>query len=243
MRLRGITLPGTGYPKLSDFSAPVMKLPYAGNLIGAYFVGNGAGNRLANYANSSKPLTEIGTPYARTNFSRCDKNNCYDTGIIPTDKMTIFVVARANQTELSSLAVSNYNSVDGDGIDISIQRLSAYGRVGTSSGQIIQGAVNANISALGGRNFISGLASWGGVGISVAAYNNPATDLIQASSVYPTRYIAQRSLLIGGNYSPASLTGEVDVSCVLIYNENVSPANQRFILAYLNNTFAPQWGL
>ncbi len=92
LRLTGVTLPGTGYPKLKSFLDPTPHLPVTSGLLGLYYLHDSVSSELVNFAGGPN-LTKVGSPQLLENGAMCDHANCYDTNIQAQPLGTVLAIA------------------------------------------------------------------------------------------------------------------------------------------------------
>lgn len=247
----GIILEGEDYPRLSSFTTPLMS-PTGANVIAAYFLGGIAKNGvLHNYADPSKPLTMKGNPLLFSNFARCDKDNCFDTGIqFPTTAHRIIVIARPPAAGTDpvnrGLAFSDYDS-EGDSpasrggyFDVSRDGSDVTGTFLWSSS--VTGEVKKTLTQPNPDEFQIFSGGWfPNVQIATSMYNMTTgeNDGGAGSATSTNAYTPSgRNILIGGHYdNTGKYLGQIDVAGLMIvsWGTNLTDA-----MNWLYKTQGPQ---
>lgn len=207
IKLNGITLPGTGYPKLSSFEN--ISLSITAGLLGLYSFENTLTDSLRNYANADLPMTLVGTPTFNAGGVVCSIDNCFDTHIAQQTAFTFVAVAKPikpSTNDVGAFLVSDFYSpttgYGGDGI-------------GFRAGSIITGVpVLATFGQNSATNYAASEVSVSTLDVNNAAFfvgkGSVATGLISgigsngtltmgANTALSARGTTGGTLLIGGH--------------------------------------------
>ncbi|WP_152035087.1 hypothetical protein [Pseudomonas ovata] len=87
LKLTDVILPGSGYPNIRDFVAPVF--PHASGLVGLYTFGPRPELSLVNHANDGLPLIVHGTPASNSDGVTVSKLGYLDTQLPQTSEFTV----------------------------------------------------------------------------------------------------------------------------------------------------------
>jgi len=113
LKLKGVTLPGTGYPNVNDFLVP--DFPNAAGLVGLYTFGTQLGMSLANHANNSLPLIPYGALATGVDGVVVSKGNYLDTQLPQDVDFTVIALCLpllATSYLDGQLLFSNYKNPD-----------------------------------------------------------------------------------------------------------------------------------
>lgn len=249
LRLSGVTLPGTAYPKKKNFIIP--NLPVKTGLVGLYVLGGSSALSLVNHANPALPLAAVGLPTINALGAVCNYQNCFDTGIPGTSLNDLTVISVAKPVVTSSAAsqamiASNYNGAgEADSSCFlyasSVPRFSSLaGQVGgttLSSAIVISTYDNTKWNSFASRMTSAGKAkSWTQVS---------GAQTVGAESAAGSRSTVARNIRVGGHHSAnaSSFVGSVELQMVAIFAASLADAEIAQNLAYLNATYGPALGL
>ncbi|WP_256681929.1 hypothetical protein [Klebsiella grimontii] len=135
-KLGDIVIPGS-HPKKGHFMLP--DLPVNTGLKAMYIQGGNAALSIRNLADSTAPLTMVGTPTISSAFGAvCNYNNCFDTGKVSTKNQTHIVICKpvkptAATEQQQAFMMGNYNYSGspivyrGDGLAFMFSSQSLYG--------------------------------------------------------------------------------------------------------------------
>lgn len=242
IKLSDITLPGSGYPKLSLFKG-VPELPEATGLIGLYLLKGTALNSLINEANDAAPLTVIGAPTVNSFGALLSKSHCFDTGLMSTTNMTFMAVAKpmlVSDSDNGNLIVSNYGATPaGDSMGFAaVNSLAAYAGL-TSS--VSASTIGVGAADVADWNFVAGVIDanggskchWGRDGVlSASTLADSGTRQVNTT----------RTLRLGSNYS-SGFNGTANVALVAIFSAALNDAQIAANYNYLKATWAPIFGI
>ncbi|WP_109512772.1 hypothetical protein [Pseudomonas ovata] len=129
LKLSGVTLPGSAYPKLRDFVAPAF--PDAAGLVGLYTFGSRSEMNLVNHANPSLPLVAHGTLPTSDDGVVVSKLGYFDTRLAQDDEYTVIALCLpllAASYNDGQLLYNNYMN----GAAVQGESIALFGNVGTS---------------------------------------------------------------------------------------------------------------
>ena len=90
LKLKGVTLPGTGYPNVNDFLVP--DFPHDTGLVGLYTFGSQIGMSMVNHANAALPPIPYGTISAGVDGVVVSKAGYIDTQLAQDDEYTVIAL-------------------------------------------------------------------------------------------------------------------------------------------------------
>lgn len=224
-----VTLPGTAHPPLAAF-----QIPFADDLAGAFFLGNGEAIARTNWSGGDAPEL-IGSP-AFGSFATLSGGGYLQTAIPEALAMTIFVVGRettadtvgwiGNYLSGAALGVSMYTGSGGTSMQANVGRVGGTGgSVSVTSNTADWGIYSLQIPATGAsrlRNHTSGNASL-----------TTATADREINGAGPLR--------VGRCYS-ATMIGANDQVIALVYNRALSDA-ETLIVAEFCRDYAVSRGI
>lgn len=207
IKLNGITLPGTGYPKLSSFEN--ISLSITNGLLGLYSFEDTITDSLRNYANADLPMTAVGTPTFTAGGVVCSIDNCFDTHIAQQTAFTFFAVAKPIKpatNDVGAFLISDfYTPTTGYGGDA----------LGFRAGSIVTGVpVLATFGQNVAANFLAAEVSVNSLDINnaaffvgrgsvadglIAGYGSNGTLIMGNNAALATRSTTGGTLLIGGH--------------------------------------------
>lgn len=246
-----VTLPGGGYPNISEFIIPVVDnifsdLPVTEQLIGAYFLSTQNISPLTNFADYSQSLKVTGSPVLGSRYATLNRANHYDTGLILDADSSIVTVSLMADTTAGGMVAANFYTNPADslnyGSSVQVANSVFTARESGGSGSSIPVTYNfasdvpAGSMAIGTMNVTNSNVAIG--------FFRPASEVLGiASAPVTTRRKSDRPLLLGTTYSDTVFLGDSHPSVVLVYNQSLSSANILLISKYLKNVFGARYGL
>lgn len=245
LRLSGVTLPGSGYPKLVNFLTP--QFPVDTDLVGLYVLGGNESQSLVNRADAELPLIKVGSPVINSLGAETNWNNCFDTQLMGGTAVTMIAIARLIKPASNDgryLMISNYNSSPSDGDSLAFDYnsapvLTAYAErpdgdidsvsIGTSSGT----AGNWNIFAMRIKSTGEVKPWWSRNGTL-----SSATELAAE-----TRGTGALPFRIGGHHNIGSFQATGEIQLAAIFDGALSDAEIESNIAYLRTIYGPAVGM
>jgi len=237
IKLRDITLPGSGYPKLINFLD--VNLPVTAGLSGLYVFGGDEAKSLRNHANPALPLVKVGSPVINTVGATTSRFNCFGTGISGTAGVTFFAIAKLKLFATPSaghLMISNFgNPVDGDTLGLQSNSLTVYGEGpdGTVNGvsvSLTSGVVDSWAIFAGRVKATGEEQSW---------WVNQAGAIVAATESGPSpRGSSTSTFRIGGHYG-TGFSGVNDMALASIFSAALSDEDVAANLQYLRDEILP----
>ncbi|MCC2673283.1 MAG: hypothetical protein K0R58_230 [Ramlibacter sp.] len=248
LRLDGVTLPGTGYPKKKNFVVP--NFPVTSGLLGLFVIGGNQSLSLINHADSDAPALVVGSPTFNELGATLSQVNCLDTQLPSTSAMTIISVAKvilpagASPFADSAMICSNFlggGSNTGDSLSLRNATGAKVSALVQTSGGI--NASNQDISTGTAGQWNAFVGRYKSTGEAKAWWSHSGTVVSAAESAAATRVAISSALRIGGHYQPAQYTGPIEVQMVAIFNQALADADVASNLAYLTATYGPAIGV
>lgn len=215
-----VTLPGDGYPPLAAF-----QIPFADDLLGAFFLGGGGKIGLRDWAGNADPEA-VGYPTFGEGFATLSEDGYLQTDIDEPLELTYVVVGR----EVSASGVGWIgNFVGGANIGVSLYSQPGGTTMQANAGRV--GGVGGSVSVT------SDTEDWGIYSLSVPstgamAIRNWTTGNGGMSSATAAREInGGGPLRIGRLYSPAHV-GEADMAVVLVYDIALDDTQAAIVAAF-----------
>lgn len=215
-----VTLPGSGYPPLAAF-----QIPYPASLNGAFFLGNGEGIGLRNWAGGADAVP-VGSPAWGSSFVTLSQDGYLQTDINETLAMSLFIVGR--ETTANSVGwIGNYLSGGAFGVSMYT------GSGGTS--------MQANVGRAGGTggsvSVTSNTAQWGVYSLQIPAtgaamLRNHTSGTGNLTTATANREINGAGPLRIGRLPSPSYGGANDQVIALVYNRALSDAETRIVAAF-----------
>ena len=243
LKLNGITLPGSGYPKLQRFTGPQM--PITAGLVGLYVLENNAEDSLYNYADVDEPLTVVGSPVVSSLGAVVSITNCFDTGILSASDMTVLSVARTKKAASSAtgaMMVSNYGSSNPIGDSLCFAGGSTMAVYGGLTSATSQSSLSLSAETENDWGFFAGAYKANG---EVIAYRGANGTFTAGSPVDSgTRSITTRTLRIGGHYNTGgSFASTATVGLVAIYHSLLTQSQIEDAYEYLRDVWGVKYGI
>lgn len=233
------TFPGVGFPQASEFETLALDVPVKSGLLGAYFTSSYTADPLYNYANPTKPLVKKGNPLVEGPYAVCNAQNCFDTGILSQNEMSVISIALRSDNSSAGgqgMVISNYDGVGGDSLRLTDTSVVANAWVTAGLTNAITPIVN-----IPNTDFVIGTGQFN-PGRSVSGFYDPtAKNIVSNSSLGAGRRVQSNTLLIGGHRSAGQFTGWAHVSVVLVFNRLLTVDEYKSICLYLRFTFGPQF--
>lgn len=243
LKLKGVTLPGSGYPNVNDFVVPAF--PNSGGLVGMYTFGSQLGMSLTNHVNSSLPLIPHGTVQTSVDGAVVSRPNYLDTQLPNTDSYSVISLCLpilATNFAGGQIILGNYKSGDanqGESIGMSGKNGAGVPAVGSfvtdGANDIVQrymdlpaGMVTTRHAGIGARISADGKAKMFVLdnGVLTAGAETAAQARISHSA---------RSMLIGGGYNTGGTnwTGQLTIKLLAVWNVALTDQQMYDNMAYL----------
>lgn len=248
IRLSGVTLPGTDYPKLLDFIP--LALPVAAGLVGLYRFGSSIEESRRNFANPGEPLTVVGSPVIKPIGALLDNANCFNTSLKSTAAITILSVAKMMHVTSSIAGAALVTSQAQDGATVRGDDLYINGttvperRVSLSVGHETGSAsVHCNVTGTiaGEWNFFAGRVNEAAEAQTGHARAGLPMTWSAQTDVGVRQVSATRNLRIGGAYFLHS--GATEHALVAIFDRALTTSEVEQNLSYLRSIWAPAVGI
>lgn len=247
LRLSGVTLPGTGYPKKKNFVVP--DFPVGTGLIGLYVIGGTESFSLINHANASLPMLKVGAPTVGDLGAATSQANCFDTQIAGSESLTVIVVAKpvlAATSATGYLPISNYMLVGGvsTGDSLAFSNVSgtnkALAYIGKSGG--VNG-VDVSIAAADPAEWNGFAARFRSNGAAKLWWSSDGIISASSESATAVRSVQSRTLRVGGHYEDTLFQGTGEVQMAAVFAAELSDSDVAANLEYLSTVYGPSIGV
>jgi len=239
-----VVLPGTHINLLSFLN---ITLPNPAGLVGLYLIAGSVNTSLRNFADSTKPLSAIGSPTVSSFGAVLSASNYFDTGITTGADHTWTVVAKpvlASVSTQRACLVSNRrftaSTYRGDALSWEETNLlmNRFDKTAAASGQApSMSVVGAVTTAWNGFASIVGAD-----GVAQTGWRkNGATVWSGLSSATTRTVYTGDTLRIGG--SPLNDAGSASIGLVALQNAILTQAQVDANMTYLSNLLSTNYGV
>lgn len=245
LKMKGVTLPGAGYPNINDFVAPVF--PYAAGLVGLYTFGSQLDMSLVNHVNGALPPIPYGALSTGVDGVVVSRTSYLDTQLPQDAEYTVIALCLpilATSYLDGQLLFNNYKSGDakqGESVALSGNAATSV----PSFGAFLNAPDNAVIPKFMALPAGMSTSRHAGFGVRVSLdgstkcfVRDKGVVSVSASAVQGRMSLSNRTMLIGAGYTGTrNWNGNLTVKLLAVWSTPLTDQQITENLSYLESIY------